>query len=78
MENPMESKVLYEVVETEVVEAPQQRVRHPNVGRARRQAQKVWRRGTLIWNSYERGTYRKEYAKYLNTDTAFSKSPVIL
>jgi hypothetical protein len=75
MENLVESKILYEIVETEEVK---ERVRHPNIGRASRQAQKEWRRGTLIWNSYEKGTYRKEYAKYLTTDTAFSKSPVIL
>ena len=75
MENLVESKILYEFVETEEVK---DRVRHPNIGRASRQAQKEWRRGTLIWNSYERGTYRKEYTKYLTTDTAFSKSPVIL
>lgn len=74
----MENKFVYEIIETEVAEAPKERVRHPNIGRASRQAQKEWRRGTLIWNSYERGTYRKEYAKYLTTDTTFSKSPVIL
>jgi hypothetical protein len=25
-----------------------------------RQAQKAWKKGTLIWNSEERGTYYKE------------------
>ena len=74
----MENKFVYEIIETEVAKAPKERVRHPNIGRASRQAQKEWRRGTLIWNSYERGTYRKEYVKYLTTDTAFAKSPVIL
>lgn len=43
---------------------PQPRKRHPNVGSASRQAQKAWKRGILIWNSYERGTYVKRYHEH--------------
>lgn len=43
---------------------PKSRKRHPNVGSASRQAQKAWKRGILIWNSYERGTYVKRYHEH--------------
>lgn len=74
----MESDVLYEVI---IPEYTNERVRHPNIGKASRQAQKEWRRGTLFWNSYEKGTYVKKYAEHSDgqvsniTYTSRSTSP---
>jgi hypothetical protein len=43
---------------------PRRRKRHPNTGTVSRQVQKAYRRGILIWNSYERGTYVKRYHEH--------------
>ena len=57
----------YEILlpaDDEEVLTTRSRKRHPNVGSASRQAQKAWKRGILIWNSYERGTYVKRYHEH--------------
>lgn len=43
---------------------PRRRKRHPNTGTVSRQVQKAHKRGILIWNSYERGTYVKRYHEH--------------